>query len=225
MCGVPFADKVAEQADLLRRAGVAAPGVAIDLGCGSGFQSLALCRLGATRVHAVDFCRGLLDELESRKGDAPVTTHLSDLRDFRALAAPRADTVVCMGDTLTHLPDRQAVAALFADIAAARPRGGRRVISYRAHSAAPTGLGRVIPQRAAAPRIMTCFLESNGSDSLTVHDLIHVRQGETWTLRKSAYPKLILPVAEVEAELTSAGFARDFADTVRGMISLGLRRE
>ncbi len=63
----------------------------------------------------------------------------------------------------------------------------------RAGVAAPGGLDRFIPLRADADRIMTCFLESNGSESVMVHDLIHVRQGETWTLRKSAYPKLFPP--------------------------------
>ncbi len=225
MFGVPFADKVAEQAELLRRAGVGAPGVAIDLGCGPGFQSLALARLGASRVHAVDTSRRLLDELEREKADAPVTTHLGDLRDFRTLAAPRADTVVCMGDTLTHLPDRAAVATLFTDIAAALPRGGRLALSFRDLSAAPAGLDRFIPLRADADRIMTCFLERTAPGVVMVHDLVHVRDGGAWTLRKSAYPKLVLPVAEIEAELRAAGFVRDFAETVRGLTVLGLRRE
>jgi len=224
MFGVPFADKVTEQADLLRRAGVNAPHIAVDLGCGPGFQSLALCRLGAARVFAVDTSRRLLDELETHKGDAPVTPVEGDLRDFRALVPEGADTVVCMGDTLTHLPDKAAVSALFAEIAATLPPGGRCVVSYRDLSAAPAGLDRFIPLRATADKIMTCFLERTGAETVTVHDLVHLRAGETWTLLKSAYPKLILPLAELRRELAACGLMPDFEDTARGMITLGLRR-
>jgi len=224
MFGVPFADKVAEQAELLRRAGVSAPRLAVDLGCGSGFQSLALCRLGAERVFAVDTSRKLLDEMESRKGDAPVTAVEGDLLDFRTLTPPGADTIVCMGDTLTHLPDKAAVSALFAALAEALPSGGRCVLSYRDLSAAPAGLDRFIPLRATADKIMTCFLERTGPETVTVHDLVHVRTGETWTLRKSAYPKLILPLGDLRRELAGHGLVPDFEEVARGMITLGLRR-
>ena len=52
-----FETKVDEQRALLERLGVTARpsgGLAVDLGCGSGFQSVALARLGF-RVLAVDF--------------------------------------------------------------------------------------------------------------------------------------------------------------------------
>src|SRR6266850_4079001 len=63
-----FEAKVAEQRALLERLGVTArpsAGVAVDLGCGSGFQSVALARLGF-RVLAIDFSQRLLAELAGR---------------------------------------------------------------------------------------------------------------------------------------------------------------
>jgi 2-polyprenyl-3-methyl-5-hydroxy-6-metoxy-1,4-benzoquinol methylase len=63
-----FETKVAEQRALLERLGVIAGpsgGVAVDLGCGSGFQSVALARLGF-RVLSVDISRRLLAELNDR---------------------------------------------------------------------------------------------------------------------------------------------------------------
>ena len=43
MVGMPFADNVAEQRDLLRTLGVGpGAGLAVDLGCGPGYQAVAL---------------------------------------------------------------------------------------------------------------------------------------------------------------------------------------
>jgi SAM-dependent methyltransferase len=55
------------QAALLAELGLAGTddGPAIDLGCGSGAQTLALVRLGFSPVIAVDTSRRLLDELVS----------------------------------------------------------------------------------------------------------------------------------------------------------------
>lgn len=52
--------------DLLRQLGFSpSPGLAIDLGAGSGFQSIPLAELGFSVV-AVDFCEALLSELRDR---------------------------------------------------------------------------------------------------------------------------------------------------------------
>jgi SAM-dependent methyltransferase len=207
MFGVPFADKVAEQQALLARFG-AAPrdtGIAIDLGCGSGFQAVALADLGFSRVLAVDTSRTLLDELAARRGGRPIETIEADLRALPDLVDPgRADAVVCMGDTLTHLPARADVSRLFADMAGALAPGGICVLTWRDLSAELTGTDRFIPVASDADRVMTCFLEYE-PETVIVHDLIHLREGAGWTLHKSSYRKLRLPVDWVAAELRKAG--------------------
>ena len=57
-----------KQTELLFKAGVKRPGVAVDLGCGSGFQSIALANLGVARVHAFDASETPLTELRQRVG-------------------------------------------------------------------------------------------------------------------------------------------------------------
>lgn len=223
MFGVPFEQKVEEQAGLLRRAGVDAPGTAIDLGCGSGFQSMALCRLGARKVYAVDTSRKLLDELAGRADGVPVETVHGDLLAFRSLVRAVPDTIVCMGDTLTHLPDRRAVDDLFGMVAAVLPTGGRFVLGYRDLDHPLAGVDRFIPLRGTADKIMTCFLEHQG-DVVMVHDLVHVRDDDGWRLFKSVYPKLVLPLAEIRRSLEAHGLDVTFEETARGMSLLGMRR-
>ena len=223
MFGVSFADEVAEQKALLQEAGVSAPGVALDLGCGSGFQSVALAALGADRVHAFDTSRALLAELEGHAQGLPITTHDADLTAFDAVIAGELETVVCMGDTLTHLSSRDQVAALFGKVGAALSKTGRFVLGYRDLSVPPTGLDRFIPVQSGDDRIMTCFLEDAG-DRVLVHDLVHVRGATGWTLHRSAYPKLKLPLEDIKARLGAAGLKVGFEATRRGMIVLSATR-
>jgi predicted TPR repeat methyltransferase len=223
MFGVPFEEKVAEQAALLREVGVTEPGVAVDLGCGSGFQSVALADLGARRVHAVDASTALLRELEGHAGCRPIKIHEADLMAFDRIVGEPVDTIVCMGDTLTHLNSKEDVAALFGKVAAALPEGGRLVLSWRDLSAPPEGLDRFIPLRGTDERVMTCFLEDRG-ETVLIHDLVHVRGEAGWRLQKSAYPKLKLSPAWVRSALAAAGLEPVHEQTVRGMTVLAATR-
>jgi SAM-dependent methyltransferase len=207
MMGVPFATKVTEQQALLEGLGVAGrSGIAIDLGCGPGYQSVALARLGFSPVVAIDSCQSLLSELASQAGALPIRPVCADMRELRRLAAPRTvAAVVCMGDTLTHLENRADISRLFSDAYNALATGGMLVLTFRDLSVELTGLDRFLPIRSDADRIMTCVLEYE-ADRVTVNDLIHVREGSGWILHKSCYRKLRLDVEDVARELREVGF-------------------
>ena len=208
MTGVPFEVKVAEQRNLLEHllGDLPRSGLAVDLGSGPGFQSIALADLGFAPVLAIDTSQTLLDELEQHRGGQAIQTALADLRNFSAhLGGQKASAIVCMGDTLTHLPNLDSVAALFKDAYAALEPGGSFVLTFRDLSAELTGVDRFIPVRSDADRIMTCFLEY-GHESVTVHDLVHTRSGDGWTLKKSSYRKLRLAPAAVASVLAGVGF-------------------
>lgn len=208
MTGLSLEAKAAEQRDLLSRLlhGSAHSGIAVDLGCGPGFQSFALADLGYSPVLAVDTSTTLLGELERHRGQREIRPVCGDLLDFRAhLNGSRASVVVCMGDTLTHLPDRTAVTQLFRDVYSALEPGGSFVITFRDLSVALEGLDRFIPVRNDADRIMTCFLEYR-PQTVTVHDLIHTREADGWKLSKSSYKKLRLAVVDVVSSLSATGF-------------------
>lgn len=202
----------------------AAGALAVDLGCGPGHASLALAGLGFDSVVAVDLSRPLLDELAAHAAGVPaVRVVRADVRTaLRELVRPgSAGAVVCLGDTLTHLPTRGDVAALFADVAAALAPEGTAVFAYRDLTVPLTGTDRFLPVRATEDRIMTCFLEypdDYNDYTVLVHDLIHTRNtddtgdtGDTdgscpkWTLDARSYRKLRLSHAWVLDQLRTAG--------------------
>jgi SAM-dependent methyltransferase len=216
-----FEAKVAEQRALLERLGVMAPApgaLAVDLGCGSGFQSVALARLGF-RVRAIDVSRRLLDELTERARGLAVEAIAGDIRDVARLVPAGVELALCMGDTLAHLEREAELDRLFHGVAGRLVAGGRLVLSFRDLSGELRDADRAIPLGAWDDLVMTCFLEYEAS-TVKVHDLIWARQPDGWRLRKSMYRKLRLAPDRVAARLRAAGFAVERHDAPGGMIAL-----
>lgn len=225
MFGGSMHEKAAEQRELLVRLGMKREGeLAVDLGAGPGFQTLALANLGFSRVIAIDTSRKLLNELRAHVLGRPVEALEADMMDLAQQVAPgTADVIVCMGDTLTHLPSRDLIPRLFAAVSSSLRAGGLFVLSYRDLSTELLGLERFIPVRSTADKIMTCFLEYF-PDKVMVHDLIQVREGNGWQLLKSCYPKLRLPVDEIRRDLENSGLQIESEETLRGMSLLAARK-
>ncbi len=212
MFGVPFEQKVTEQKDLLEQVVGDLPaarrsGTAVDLGSGPGFQSIALAALGYSPVIAVDSSHELLQELQARKGSYDIETREADITKLDSVSfAESASVIVCMGDTLTHLPAKESVQKLFGDVLEKLAPGGVFVLSYRDLTGELAGIDRFVPVQADDTRIMTCFLEYKSSEAVTVNDLVYVRGEGGWNLSKSSYEKLRLGSSWVTDALRNAGF-------------------
>lgn len=207
-----FEAKVAEQRlileDVLPPVEVAVRQLGIDLGAGPGFQSVALAELGFSRVVAVDTSDLLLKELEANREVHAIETLRADICQLDQFAVPgQANVVLCMGDTLTHLPSKEAVERLFRNAYDALKPGGSLVLTFRDLTTDLHGLDRFLPIRSEADKIMTCFLEFESAESVRVHDLIYVQGPGGWKLEKSSYAKLRLSPAWVTERLISAGFS------------------
>ena len=226
MIGMPFEEKAAEQRALLTELGLAAGryGTGIDLGCGPGYQSAALADLGFSRVIAIDTSQSLLDELAAHRGRRPIEPFHDDIRRFAAHVAPAsADAILCMGDVLPHLEAHADLPRLFADAFATLRPGGRLVLTFRDLSQALTGLDRFIAVRSDAHKVMVCYLEYE-PQTVVVTDLIHVRDGDGWSLRKSSYRKLRLAPDHVAAQLRQLSFAIDAERPASRMWAIGARK-
>jgi len=197
-------------------------GRAVDLGAGFGMHSIPLARRGFS-VLAIDSSSELLRELVGHAGVLPIQIVHGDLLGFRDHLKAEPDAVFCMGDTLAHLPSLQAIELLIADVAAALRDGGVFVLTFRDYSAALTGEQRFIPVRSDAERILTCFLEYEDAH-VTVHDLLHEREGARWELRVSSYRKLRLAPEWVCGALVARGFEVRREAGLGGMIRLAARR-
>src|SRR5215813_5229357 len=142
-----FEAKVAEQRALLERLGVGATqraATAVDLGCGSGFQSIALACLGF-QVMAIDFSQRLLAELRERTHGLPIEAIVGDIRDVTRLVSKQVELVVCMGDTLSHLEREVDLTCVFEGVVMRFAFGGRLVLTFRDLSGELRDLDRAIP--------------------------------------------------------------------------------
>jgi SAM-dependent methyltransferase len=198
-----FREKMQQEKDFFRQHAVV-PGqhaVAYDLGAGTGIQSVALCQLGF-RVKAVDFNRPLLTELNHNKGQLQIEIVESDILDFlnQPPVEEKAALIVCMGDTLTHLPGHEAVTLLIEKIATHLEPKGKVVFSYRDLSEERKGLERFLLLKSDKNRAMSCFLEYF-PDHVMVHDFLLEKSKDSWTQNISAYPKLRLQASAVVQKL------------------------
>ncbi len=190
--------------------------VAIDLGAGFGMHAIPLARSGYA-VKAIDTSPVLLAELQKYAQGLDIQTIEADLLHFREHVAAKADLILCMGDTITHLQEAAHVEHLFKQIAGALAPAGRVVITFRDYTSPLKGDARFIPVRSDADRIHTCFLEE-APEHMVVHDLVYERQGATWRFRVSSYKKLRLSPERMLSALERVGLKAAIDDGPRGML-------
>jgi SAM-dependent methyltransferase len=194
-------------------------GLAVDLGAGSGFQSIPLAELGFSVV-AVDFCAALLSELSDRANNLTIHTVHDDILNFSKHLEDRAQIVVCMGDTLTHLESLNSVESLLLSVEGALATNGKLVLTFRDYvSTEPHGAQRFIPVKSDESTILTCFLEYH-EKVVEVYDLLYQKEGELWVLTTSSYPKLRLDKSWVCDRLQKLKLEVIQNEIINGMICI-----
>lgn len=178
-------------------------GTAIDLGAGCGFQAIPLAAAGF-HVVAVDFSRQMLDILLQHADPARVRVIATDIRSTGAWAGNNPELIVCMGDTLTHLPDMASVDALLRQCARELLPGGRMILTFRDYTAQPVETPVIIPVRRDPDRIFLCRLDYT-TDRVLVTDILYAKESGTWNRAAGSYPKLRLAPDHVAGFLEREG--------------------
>lgn len=171
-------------------------GMAFDLGCGHGLQAISLANMGFS-VHAVDFNHQLLEELRDRVNSRKIDCIESHLLEYLYVAKSKPELIVCMGDTLTHLPNLDQVEELIRVSSQKLERGGKLILSYRELSSELTNEKRFIPVRSDDNRIHICYLEYLPGYVKVFDILYEKKENGEWHQHVSWYPKQRIPVSLV----------------------------
>jgi cyclopropane fatty-acyl-phospholipid synthase-like methyltransferase len=193
-------------------------GVAFDLGCGHGINSVALANLGFS-VQAIDFNQQLLDELRSRIGHRKIEAIDAHLLEYLYAVRAKAELIVCMGDTLTHLSGPDQVEELIALSAQKLERSGKIIISYRELINELTNENRFVPVNSDENRVHMCYLEYLPG-YVKVFDILLERQDGKWKQTVSWYPKLRIAVSRIVSALEKHGLTIIKNEVISGMTYL-----
>jgi len=195
---------------------------AVDLGAGFGMHSIPLARRGCS-VIALDNSALLLEELKGHAESLPIKAVEDDMLSFHRYLDSKVNLILCMGDTLTHLPDLPSVERLFSQAAELLGLGGIFVTTFRNYTSPLLGHERFISVKSDDDRILTCFLEYE-PDHVNVHDLLHERIASAWQLRVSAYRKIRLSPEWVSERLKVEGFSVLVEPGLGGMVRVVAKR-
>jgi 2-polyprenyl-3-methyl-5-hydroxy-6-metoxy-1,4-benzoquinol methylase len=197
-------------------------GVALDLGAGSGFQSIPLSQSGF-KVISIDLSHDLLMELNAHAEGLSIVTIEDNLLKFTDHIHRNIELIVCMGDTLTHLQTLKEIQNLIEDACQALEDNGHLILGFRDLTAELKNLDRFILVRGGSERIFTCFLEYE-KDHVKVHDIIHERNGNRWGMKKSYFRKLRISPQWVNECLLKSCFAIEDFSNDKGMITIVARK-
>lgn len=193
-------------------------GVAVDLGAGTGFQSIPLAESGF-QVIAIDLNHELLAQLKKDAKNMPIVTIQDNLVNFSKHTPSRVEIIVCMGDTLTHLDSLEEVRGLIETVHQALEQGGLFVLGFRDMTIELAELDRFIPVRSDPTKIFTCFLEFE-KNHVKVHDIIYEKTNDHWNMKKSFFRKLRISEQWTKECLQKAGFRVESHGMKNGMVTL-----
>ncbi len=108
-----------------------APALLLDVGCATGAMGVALCVRGF-QVHGVDLDSALVARAQARASSPDLSFAQGDMLALPSPPRP-FDAVICLGNTLVHLLEREQRVAALRDMAAqVRPGGGLlvQIVNY-----------------------------------------------------------------------------------------------
>lgn len=194
---------------------------AIDLGAGHGLQSIPLALLGFN-VTAVDFSIPLLEELKLKcleYGGLEIEILNEDIKNVRQFADKRPELIICCGDTISHLKNKDELAGFIKDISESVITGGKVLLSFRDYTKELSGDQRFIHVKSDNNRILTCVLDYE-TEHVRVTDLLYEKNETGWEQKISSYKKIRIIPSEIYEMLSVHNLKIQTKSEIRGMHTL-----
>ena len=100
----------------------------LDLACGTGNYSLALANLGL-KVTGIDLDEQMIALARAKTRDQRCRFEVGDMRRLREICAEdQYELVLCIGNSLAHLTNKQDIIRLLRDCLAILKRGGKLIV-------------------------------------------------------------------------------------------------
>jgi len=183
--------------------GNGAGALAVDLGCGPGYHSLALSKLGY-EVVAVDTSQALLNELISNDESKRIKRYVGYSQNSRYCWWSGKS---CDLHGRYYFPsgfvsgnDRT-----FKDIHQCLSGKGHFILSFRDQTRALEGVDRILPIKSDRDTVFTCLLEYE-KDKIGVTDILYQFADRKWSLQKSSYKKIRIFSEKMQAIICEVGF-------------------
>jgi len=197
--------------------------LAVDLGCGPGYHSLVLSKLGY-EVVAIDTSQALLNELIRHDDGKRIKTVCEDIRKIRDIVVCPANLVICMGDTISLLDSYLDMTGFLKDIRQCIAGKGRFILSFRDQTRALEGVDRILPIKNERDKVFTCLLEYE-KNKIGVTDFLYQFADGKWSLQKSSYKKIRIFSEKLEAIISEVGFKIVRKDENNGFVTLVMEVE
>jgi len=191
---------------------------AIDLGAGHGIQSVALAKLGFN-VFAIDFNKQLLNELKRNSKGLNIEIVNGDIKNVNQFSAKEIELVLCCGDTLSHLNDKNEIKKLITDISTILKSNEKILFSFRDYSTELIGDSRFLSVKSDDNRILTCILDYE-KEKVRVTDLLHEKTETGWKQKVSSYFKVRILTNEIIELLESVGFKIQLNSVINRMTNV-----
>jgi len=191
---------------------------AIDLGAGHGIQTVPLAKVGYA-VKSVDFNTQLLNELTANTKGMNVEIVHADIRKIGIFSDFNPELIVCCGDTILHLDNKQDIEHLIYEIGNILVKDGKCLLTFRNYSSALTGNDRFIPVKSDGNRILTCILDYE-TNFVNVTDLLYEKTAEGWKQKISSYKKVRIEVNDIIRVIEQNNMIVCYNQIVNGMVTI-----
>ena len=188
-------------------------GQVLDAACGTGMHALALAKHGY-QVTGADLSHGMIEQARHNAVEAGLAVRFEAVgfSELAPIFGPGScDALLCLGNSLPHLPDSEHVVATLKDFAACLRPGGLLLVQNRNFDAVMASHERWMePQsyhRDQAEWIFLRFYDFDPDGLISFHMITLHRQGtEGWSQQVSTTRLYPLRQGDLLAALHIAGF-------------------